>query len=55
MDAKEKASELLIHYFRLIAKHTDIRWTEDNDAEIGAFVDLLVEAAQEEIKEGIKQ
>jgi len=49
MDQRAKAKDLLTHYFRLIAGKTGIYWDANNDAEVEAIVDEIIEAAKAEI------
>jgi len=44
---KEKARQLLTFYFRLIAEHAGLKWTNDNYSEINELVDCLIKATQD--------
>lgn len=48
MSKGEEAKRYLKHYFRLIAGNAGINWDSDNDAEIEATVDLIIDASREE-------
>jgi hypothetical protein len=43
--AEERATELFIHYFRLIASQAGVAWDYDNDGEIRAAIEYLLDAA----------
>jgi hypothetical protein len=51
MDPKERAKELLIWYFRLLAEKCHLHWDSDNETEIAGAVDSLVRAAVQAVKE----
>lgn len=48
MYKREEAKRTLKFYFRLLAEKSGINWDSDNDAEIEAAVDLIIDAAKEE-------
>jgi len=45
MNKKRKALKLMQYYFRLIAKEAGVNWDRDNDAEIEAMLDYIIDAA----------
>lgn len=47
----EKASTLLQHYFRLLAKDSNITWDSDNDAEINDVIEWIMSAVEAMIDE----
>jgi hypothetical protein len=49
-NSEEKAKEYFVHYFRLLAKHAGMNWNSDNDAEIEAAIEDLIDSAVERIK-----
>lgn len=51
MDHKHEAVKLATYYFRLIAREAGINWDSDNNAEIEALVDFIIDAA---VKETLK-
>lgn len=46
---RQKAYDLLSHYFELFAKHAGVRWTNDNDAEVAHLVDLIFDYTDERV------
>lgn len=48
MYKREEAKRTLKFYFRLLAEKSGMNWDSDNDAEIEASVDLIIDAAKEE-------
>lgn len=48
MNKREEAKRMITYYFRLIAKNAGVNWDSDNDAEIEAAVDLIIDASKEE-------
>lgn len=48
MNKRERVKIMLIHYFRISNRGN--RWDSDNDSEINELVDLLIDAAKEEIQ-----
>jgi len=48
MDKKREALKLMQYYFRLIAKKAGVNWNRDNDAEIEAMLDYIIDAAVKE-------
>lgn len=44
MSARDNAVRLIQYYFRLLAQHSDCRWTSDNDAEVADIVDEIISA-----------
>jgi hypothetical protein len=46
--AKERAKKLLIHYFELLAKKTNVVLDFDNVDEIGEIIDDIIDAAVSE-------
>lgn len=53
MYAEEKAKEYFQHYFKLIADRAGVRWDSDNDAEVAAAVEYVIDAAVERVKNAI--
>ena len=49
--AKEKAIEVAVYYFRLLAKKTGIHWDSDNDAEITLLIECIIAASVTEEKD----
>lgn len=39
--AEARATQLLTHYFSLIAQRAGVRWNSDNDIEVGEIVSLI--------------
>lgn len=48
MYKREEAKRYFLYYFRLLAEKSGMNWDSDNDAEIEAAVDLIIDAAKEE-------
>lgn len=48
MNAKREARKLMIYYFRLIAREAGANWDRDNDAEVEAMLDFIIDAAVKE-------
>lgn len=46
MDPRNEAVRLLIFYMRRAWEAADLAWERDNDAEMEALVDFIVEAAR---------
>ena len=40
---RDIARQLLIHYFRTVWTKAGLKWTSDNDAEIDALVEVLID------------
>jgi hypothetical protein len=55
MYKKEQAKQLLSHYMRLVFAESGLNFDSDNYAEIDLFVDLVVEAAKEEILQELEK
>ena len=54
MSAKRaQARRLMQHYFKLVAERAGVKWDHDNVAEIGDLVDLLIDAAKEEMMDDL--
>lgn len=51
MQNRNRAKQLLVHYFTLTAKESGAHWDSDNNAEIEDAVDCIIDAAVEEVKE----
>ncbi len=51
MKKREQAKDYLVHYFRMLASKMGIHWDANNDQEVEHTVDLIVDAAIEEIFE----
>ena len=51
MDADQRAADLLVHYFRLVANAAGVPWDGDNDVEVSSIVDALVDAMRDEIRD----
>lgn len=49
-NSEEKAKEYFQHYFRLLARKSGMKWDSDNDGEIAAAVEHLIDAAVERIE-----
>lgn len=45
--AREDAQRVLTYYFRICAEKAGVRWTSDNDAEVRAVVDDIIQAARD--------
>jgi nucleoid-associated protein YejK len=45
MSAKDEAIHLAGYYFQLIARAAGVDWDSDNNTEIAAMIDYLVDAA----------
>jgi hypothetical protein len=50
MDYEAKAKSNLKYYFRLLATKQGIRWDSDNDAEVEAIVDYILDAVDQKLK-----
>lgn len=50
MEKRERAKELAQYYFARLARHAGMYWGQDNDSEIELLIDLIIDAAQEEIQ-----
>jgi len=48
---REEIAHLLSHYFRTVFRAAGLRWDSDNDAEMGAIADAVVEIAKAEVSE----
>lgn len=48
MGKREEAKRMLVHYFRRIATYAGLTWDSDDDAEIEAAIDLIIDASKEE-------
>lgn len=46
---KQKAADLLIHYFRTVFEKAGLKWDSDNDAEIYEAVVAIVQSAIEPV------
>lgn len=51
--ARDRAVELLTHYFELVARKAGVKWHRDNQIEVTDIVDAIIEAAQA-AKDGAK-
>ncbi len=49
MDKRDSAKRLLIHYFKMCAKESGFTWDYDNESEISEIVDLIIDAAKDEM------
>ncbi len=49
MDKREQAKNALRFYFRRCALATGILWDSDNDSEVEEIVDLIIDAAKDEM------
>ena len=49
MDKREEAKRLLNSYLEMLAKGQGLHWDSDNRAEVGEIVDLIIDAARQEI------
>lgn len=45
---REEAKKYFLYYFRLLAEKSGVHWDSDNDTEIEAAVDLIIDAVKEE-------
>lgn len=45
-----EARRLLIYYFRLLARETEVNWDSDNDAEVGEIIDCIFEEIEKSTK-----
>lgn len=54
MSKREDAKRLFSHYMRLAFAESGLDFDSDNYADISLLVDLLVDAAKEEIKKEIE-
>lgn len=50
MDKTKEAKKILIHYFKTAFRFNCIPWADDNEAEIEAAVDYIIEAAAEKAR-----
>ena len=46
-DHRQRAKDLLVHYFETIAKRAGMKWDRDYTAEIECVVDDIIDAAVE--------
>ena len=53
MNKRAYAKQLLIHYFIMCAKESGFYWDSDNVCEIEEIVDLIIDAAIEEIRKDL--
>jgi len=51
MDKREEAKRLLNSYLEMLAKGQGLHWDSDNRAEVGEIVDLIVDAACQEVSQ----
>ena len=49
MDKREQAKKLLVHYFQKSNQDERYLWSWDNRSEIEHIVDLIIDAAKEEL------
>lgn len=47
MGKREEAKRMMKYYFGLIAKRAGVTWDSDNDVEIEAIIDLIIDASKE--------
>jgi hypothetical protein len=52
MEKRERAKEVAQYYFSRLARHAGMYWGHDNDSEIELLVDLIIDAAKEELQTG---
>jgi Mg2+ and Co2+ transporter CorA len=51
-DGKEgTATDLLTYYFKTLFKSSGLEWNSDNDAEIEALIEAIIESSKSEIDE----
>jgi hypothetical protein len=48
-NAAAKAAELLSFYMQQVYAAAGLKWDGDNEAELGTVVDLIIEAASEDV------
>ena len=48
-DKRAEAKRYMTHYFRKMAEASGMHWDSDNETEIENLVDLMVDAAKEEM------
>ena len=49
MDKRQEAKQLLTHYFTFVQAGSKVNWDYDNQSEIESIVDLIVDAAVDEM------
>ena len=55
MDKRESAKKLLVHYFQKSNQDERYLWSWDNRSEIEHIVDLIIDAAKDEIRQENKE
>ena len=50
-----QAAHLLSYYLRMIARQAGVNWDSDNDAEVDAIVECILNAARQQAHEEIEE